>query len=114
MQRERDLNLQLQDEKYQAVTLCEAAQEKTQILEREIQSIYKELVLARDRVRDLEGHLDQADAERQELRYTCQHMTEVLAQVQQEVSDSQRAVDHLNHSLEVMRRKNLKTKDLKH
>ncbi|CDW91377.1 UNKNOWN [Stylonychia lemnae] len=114
LQRERDLNLQLQDEKYQAVLQRDSALEKQSILERENQNIYKDLVIQKETVREVSSLYDECEREKFQLQKTCEQMNEVVSQVQDEVVQSQRAIESLNHALDKTRRKYNRAKELKH
>eukprot|EP00347_Sterkiella_histriomuscorum_P003750 403363091 len=114
LQRERELNLQLQDEKYQAQNLKDAALEKQSVLERENQNIYKDLVIQRQTIQEISQAFEETEREKYELQRTCEQMNDVVAQVQDEIIQSQKAIESLNHALEKMRRKYNKAKELKH
>lgn len=83
------------------------------MLERENQSLYKDFVLTREQTKDMQVLIQEQERQKAQLEQACEQMTEVVSQVQNEVAESQRAVEHLNAQLERMRRKNEKYQDCK-
>lgn len=54
IQRERELNLQLQDEKYHAITKFEGERDRNFILDKECANFINELTLSKGKFKDLQ------------------------------------------------------------
>ena len=114
MQRERDLNLQLQDEKYHALTKLDQLREQWESLNKECEQVLMEMDSMKVKEREQQRQAEAEAREKQMLERKTEDLMQIMKEAESHMRMLEKQIDTQKVEIEKAKVVRHKAKEIKH